>query len=130
MCVQFGTIAQRLQSDLGVIFRIAVADDHRDVSADAFGTKRGGRERRRHRKEIDGSTIAGAENRAQLGSRNVNAVDDEVRKLRRGRLDPLARRNGIARVGDDEVVDECLALQEPRTGSIGPGNDPDDARCV
>ena len=78
MCVQFGTIAQRLQGDLRVTLRIAVADDHRDVPADAFGAERGGGERRRHRKEIDGSAIAGAENRAQLGSWNVNAVDDDV----------------------------------------------------
>ncbi len=76
-------IAQRLQRDLGVAVRIAVADDHGDVATDAFGAQRRGRKRRRHREEVDGSAVASAENRREFGATDVDAVHDDVGKRRR-----------------------------------------------
>ena len=101
--VQVGVVAQRLQRDLGVAFGVTVADDHRDVAADALGAERGGGERRRHRKEIDRSVVARAENRAELGSGHVHAVDRRRRRAAARR--PRAgcwRLERVARVGDDQ----------------------------
>ena len=95
-------IAQRLQRGFGVTLRIAVADDHRDVAADAFGAERRGRKRRRHRKEIDGPAVARAENRGQLGAADVDAVDHHVGQSGGRSLRRCAER--VARVGDDQLV--------------------------
>src|SRR5580698_7445642 len=107
--VNFGVVAQRLQRGVGVALRVAVADDHGYVFADAFGAECGGRERRRHREEVDGAVLLGGKDRSELRPRNVDAVDRDVGQLRRGGRNLLRNIERVPGVRDDECVDQSRA---------------------
>src|SRR5665213_967380 len=119
-------IAQGLQRSLRVSLRVPVSDHHRHVFADALRAERGGRERGRHREEVDGAAVLAAQDRRELGPGDVDAVDDQVGQLRQRRRQRGDDRQRIARVGDDQVIDVPVVLQQLRSCRLRARHDPDD----
>ena len=104
--------AELLKRDLRMSLRIAVSDNHRHVTADAFGAESGFREARGHREEIDDARVLGTEDAGHFGVGNIHVVDGDVAHFAIGQLRNLFEyRNRLTSVHADYLVAEAQLVQ-------------------
>ena len=108
-----GLGANEIEGELGVAAGVPVADQKRDVGAEALGTEGRSREGRGHREEHHRAALGRSENRSAFAAGDVDADHGDVSQLPYG----SCQTHGLARVSDDDVVGNAGRLQCARLGS-------------